>query len=195
MQMDRKDFEKFSEYMGILGEIVGSNSTDSRIKIYWKILSRYPADQVFSGFESLFTKPMLLKFPVPGDIIAQFQEDGEVLALKAWEKVKKGIHRAGYMNSVKFDDPVIHSVISILFGGWVKFCSMDENEERFYRPQFLKTYKTMRDAHAQGKMEIIEYLPGTSEICNSSKGMPISKPVMIGMAENIKEIEHKKWQG
>jgi len=177
--MEKSDFAKFSEYMSILGEIVGDPSTDSRIKIYWKILSRYPAYHVFSGFERLYTQPKLFKFPVPGDIIVQFQEDGETMALKAWGKAKKGIYQAGYMNSIKFDDPVIHSVIRIVFGGWVKFCSLQEDEARFYRPQFLRAYKSLQDAHSQGKMEVLDYLPGSAEIDNGSQGLSYAPPVAI----------------
>ncbi len=189
--MEQSDFERFKEYLSILGELVGVDVNEKKTVIYWKILSRYPADQVFFGFDRLFTRPKLLKFPVPGDIIAQFQEDGEVLALKAWEKVQKGIHQAGYMNSVKFDDPVIHSVIKIVFGGWVNFCSLREDEARFYRPQFLKAYKSMRDAHAQGKMEVIDYLPGSAEIDNGARGLSYAPPVAIGSGEALKAIEQE----
>ena len=189
--MDSKDFKKFSEYMSILGEIVGNPSTDSRIKIYWKILSKYPAEQVFAGFERLLVKPKLLKFPVPGDIIEQFTVDAETEALKAWNKARYGIRKAGYMNSVKFDDPVIHNVIHS-FGGWKKFCSLDEREERFFRPQFLKAYALFVKSKQQNKLPKIPYLPGEAEISNTGRGLKYEPPVFVDDKTMAKALDYQQ---
>lgn len=167
--MERKHFEKFNQYMAILGEIVGQTPATEKIKIYWKILSEYQGKDIFNAFDQLLRQPRLLKFPVPGDIIALFAEDIEAKALTAWQKVKLGIRRAGYMHSVKFDDPVIHNVLSGM-GGWKNFCSLEEEDERFYRPQFLKAYAAFSRLEAQGRLQVIPYLPGEAEIHNTGHG-------------------------
>lgn len=97
------------------------------------------------------------------------QQDIEGNALNAWQKVKIGIRRAGYMRSVKFDDQIIHNVLQIM-GGWKNFCWFDEEEERFYRPQFLKSYAACSRLQAQGKLQNIPYLPGEAETHNLGHG-------------------------
>ena len=189
--MEQRDFDRFEQYMSIIGEIASVDVTDNKIIVYWNVLKKYPADQVFAGFERIIEKPRLLKFPVPGDIIAQFSLDIETQALQAWDKVKKGIHKAGYMNSVKFDDPVIHNAIKVVFGGWKKLCDAKEADEKFYRPQFLKAYAMFAQAKQQGKLEPIEYLPGEAELHNSARGLKYDPPVEIGAPERI-AIENKK---
>lgn len=118
-------------------------------------------------------------------------QDIEGKALQAWQKVKLGVRRAGYMQSVKFDDPIIHSVVYMM-GGWKKFCSMEEDDERFFRPQFLKSYISFSRLHAGGKLPLIPYLAGEAEIQNIARGNDSinEKPIEITDDTVRKSLEY-----
>jgi len=190
--MENRDYQKFSQYMNVLGEIVGHIPSPDKTKIYWKILREYMAEDVFNAFDQLLKQPKLLKFPVPGDLIILFSESDESKALQAWQKVKLAFRRAGYMNSVKFDDPVIHNTIMTL-GGWRNLCSQEEEDERFTRPQFLKAYAAFSRLRAQGRLQEIPYLPGEAEIYNSCSGHEkhVKKPMLISDEVVRQSLDYK----
>ena len=90
---------------------------------------------------------------------------------------KKGKSKAGQYQSVKFDDPVIHSVIKLM-GEWGALCRLEgHDDEKWQRIDFEKTYKAMQGCNNDHP----EYLPGITEIQNEAQGYSTKKEVyMIG---------------
>ena len=56
-------------------------------------------------------------FPKPVEFRNAINGNQDEAAIAAWKKVLKAKSKAGQYQSVKFDDPVIHSVIKLM-GGW-----------------------------------------------------------------------------
>lgn len=89
------------------------------------------------------------------DMVIEKTEDR---ALFAWESVSKAMAVHGAYVSVKFDDPVIHSVIDLM-GGWACTCHLPQDV--WMRKNFIDLYQTMAK-----KREHPEYLKGITEIEN-----------------------------
>ena len=97
----------------------------------------------------------------------------------------KAKSKAGQYQSVKFDDPVVHSVLQLM-GGWGAVCRLEgHDDEKWQRIDFEKTYKALQGS---GK-EHPQYLPGAAEVQNSAKGFDPNKTVvLIGFKENQKKL-------
>ncbi len=79
-------------------------------------------------------------FPKPVDFRDAIVGDVDTKAVLSWEKVMKAKSSVGSYGSVKFDDPVIHSVISMM-GGWVSLCRLEGfDSEKWLRVEFEKSY-------------------------------------------------------
>ncbi len=182
--MEQRDYDKFEEYMLVLGEIIGVKASKGKLHAFWVVLSKYPAEKVFAGFEKTIVRPKLLKWPGPGDIIETFQDDMEAQALQAWAKVQYAIRKAGSYRSVVFDDPVIHHAISIQ-GGWKHLCSeITDDEMKFYRPQWLKAYQAFAKKQTEGALPAPPPLTGIIEIENQTLAPEhIPEPMMITAAK------------
>lgn len=145
---------------------------DCTMDVWYELLSDLDTQQFQEGIKQVVKNSRF--FPSIAEIretsLGTGQQSTEAKALQAWQKVKIGVRRAGYMNSVKFDDPVVHNVLAGM-GGWKKFCSLPEEDERFYRPQFLKSYAAFSRLEAQGRLRQIPYLPGEAEIYNQGHGL------------------------
>ncbi len=84
-------------------------------------------------------------------------------ALIAWDAAKKAMAKHGYNRSVKFSDPVIHSVVKIMSSGWSTFCQIPL--DKWMQKEFIYNYKIMAK-----RSEHEEYLPSVMEIENRANG-------------------------
>lgn len=87
-----------------------------------------------------------------------------------WVLVDKTVKSDGVYTSVKFSDPVIHSVINAM-GGWVALglCSMDE--WKWKQKEFERLYAIM-----SRQSEHPDHLPGQIELDNSALGYQKNTP-------------------
>ncbi len=110
------------------------------IDIYWQVLKQYELEDVQNAFQSHIQNPDCGQFlPKPADIVRLIEGSGETKALLAWAKVERAVIQIGSYQSVVFDDPLIHAVIEDM-GGWVKLCSMKNEQMPFYANEFQKRY-------------------------------------------------------
>ena len=112
----------------------------------------------------------------------------EEKSLFAWEAVLKAMKKYGAYNSVKFNDPIIHSVIPIMAGSWADFCHIPL--DKWMQKEFINNYKIMgkRNEHP-------EYLKGICEIENTANGYLnfVGKPIEIdiGVNKDFRSLEDK----
>lgn len=170
-----KNKTKFKEFMTIIGELKDKQITPVLSKVYWKALEPFTDDQCQKAFNLIILS--LKFFPMPCDIIEAIQGKQENQSVLAWIKVIKAIRRIGAYQSVKFDDPVIHSVIEVM-GGWPALCFGNADEEKWKQKEFERLYLTMFNLDNHTK-----YLPGIVEQENSINGkikyVP-EPPILIG---------------
>lgn len=158
-----KDQIKFKEYMATLCELHDKTMSKILIDLFWKVLEPFTDEQCEKAFQNVIMTARF--FPKPVDMIEVISGKREHESTRAWLTAYDAIVKIGNYGSVKFSDPVIHSVIEF-FGGWPKFCEMTNDEVKWKQKEFEKLYQVM--SAREGKHPV--YLPGTTEIENSREG-------------------------
>lgn len=160
---------RFSQLMTALGELYGKPLTEALHEIYWLALESYSLEDIQKAIARHVHNPDCGQFmPKPADLIRALEGDTESQSKLAWSKVEKALKHHGPYQTVVFDDPYIHAVISDM-GGWVFFGSVTDIDWKFMAQDFEKRYR----AYAQ----------------NPTSQFP---PKLIGMAESHNRIIHKQ---
>lgn len=122
-----------------LGELFGRQLTEPAVRMYLASLRDIGAEAIERAAASAASSSKFFPTPVElrelsGDIRP---EDRAALA---WESVLRAVPGVGGYRSPDFDDPVINATVRSM-GGWVALCDQTiEQQDRFTRAQFLKTY-------------------------------------------------------
>ncbi len=171
--MKKSDMPEFTKILTGLAAMFDKQLTELLRDIYFKSLSDLSIEQIRTAGNHIAKSATF--FPKPVDFINSAGGNTDLQALTAWEKTRKAVRSVGRYESVKFDDPTIHSVI-ILMGGWEGFCGIEGyDSEKWQQHDFEKMYKAM----VGDNREHPEYLAGMSEIQNSARGFEITRPPML----------------
>lgn len=171
----------FKQYMAALSEIHGKELTALLNSLYWKTLEPFTDQECDAAFKELIFSAKY--FPKPVDFLEILSGKKEDQAARAWIKVVKAIRKVGNYESVKFDDPVIHSVFEF-WGGWGVTANWKDNDLKWKQKEFEKMYTIM----AANKKHPA-YLPGICEIENAANGYETPANIIeIGFDDN-KRIE------
>ncbi|MFA5340570.1 MAG: DUF6475 domain-containing protein, partial [Clostridia bacterium] len=101
-------------------------------------------------------------FPKPVDFIEILNGKKQDQATIAWIEVLGAVKSIGNYQSVKFSNPVIHSVINAM-GGWENLAAtMTIDEEKWKQKEFEKLYQVMERRGNHPK-----YLAGAHENSNT----------------------------
>lgn len=182
--MKKEDMEEFTEILDFLAEGLGTDMTAVKYKFYFAALSDLPLEDIKSAANQIARTATF--FPKPVDFRNALAGDVDTKTVIAWEKVMRAKPQVGSYSSVKFDDPVIHTVISMM-GGWVDLCRLEGfDTEKWQRHEFEKTYKAMIKLNAEHP----EFLLGANDADNKAKGYVdrIGEPMLIGDV-GVKQIE------
>jgi hypothetical protein len=168
-----KDKNKFKRFMTGLGKLFDKTISRTLMDIYWKSLEPFSDEACEKAFNKLITASKF--FPKPADFIEILNGTSEDRALNAWLIVENTVKTVGPYASVRFEDPVIHSVIDSL-GGWPKFQDCTNRDWTWRQKEFMSRYKAM--SHNTNHPQ---YLPGILETQNKVKNYPefIDPPVII----------------
>lgn len=181
--MTKDDMKAFTEMLDFLAEGLGTDMTAVKYRFYFAALSDLSLDDIKMAANQIARTATF--FPKPVDFRDAIAGDVDTKAVQAWEKVMRGKSSVGSYGSVEFDDPVIHSVISMM-GGWVSVCRMEEfDSEKWQRIEFEKSYKAL----SKTNMKHPEYLLGANDIDNKAKGYAdrIKEPMLIGTSTDKQE--------
>lgn len=176
-----KDKKKFAELMMGLAEVFddGKESSAMKIEIYWKALEEFKISDVEKAVISIVKNRVFANFPKPGEITQYISGDAEEKATKAWLKVSWAVKHIGQYASVRFDDPIIHSVIEAM-GGWYQIQEIGKWHDTWTQKEFINLYKIM-----EKKDEHPKQCTGLTEVENISQGYyeHLRDPVFIGEGE------------
>lgn len=171
---------EFAELLSGYSEAKGKTLSKSTLKFYWECLIDYSIEEVKHGL-ILHAKDSNSGafFPMPADIIKHIDGTIEDSAYLAWNKIYNA--KAGYYDTVIFDDPIIHSVISDM-GGWMYFCEqraqLEDRDWKFFQKEFLDRYKaTRRTGVLNAPKKLVGYFESTNQIEHPEN---IPEPVLIG---------------
>lgn len=125
-----------------LAEVFGRNMTEAGAKLFVAALDGIQAEAVERATRTLATS--VRGMPSPVEVREACGESKpEDRAVLAWEVVIRAIVEVGGYRSPDFDDPVINGAIRIL-GGWPAICDQTiDEQDRFTRANFTKTYCTL----------------------------------------------------
>jgi hypothetical protein len=179
-----QDRAKFSEFMSIITEMFDRKLSKLLAEIYWKALIPFSDAQCIGAFDEIIISSRF--FPKPVDIIEIIQGTQSNQATEAWLQVAETLRRVGTYRSVKFNNPVIHSIVNAM-GGWVQMGGITVDEEKWKQKEFERLYLIMRnhDEHP-------DYLAGRSEIVNTANKYLgyIPEPVLIDcQPDRVKQLK------
>ena len=183
--METHDISKFLNLMAGIGELYAKPLSSHLIDIYWQALKRFDLIDVQAAFEAHINNPDCGQFfPKPADIVRFIEGSGESKALQAWAKVEKAIIQVGAYQSMIFDDALIHAVIEGM-GGWIKLCSVKNDELPFKANEFQKRY--MGFVHIAPERHP-KFLCGLTELENSKNGFSVNMPLLIGDVKKAEQV-------
>jgi len=177
------DKERFLSCLVSAAEIVGKELSPQAMKLYWEILKKYDIEDIERGFLSHASNPDVGQFmPKPADIIKAIDGSGESRSMIAWTKVDKAVRTIGCYETVVFDDPIIHKVISDM-GGWIMFGTVTDTEYPFKANEFRARYKGWA---ARSDIKYPKKMIGVFESENVQNNKKVAPPILIGNPEKAK---------
>lgn len=166
------------EFLNNVASFYRKDTSEFYFDVWVRCLANYDMEIIRKAFDSYATNPDASGFmPSTNEILREILGTSTDSSELAWGKALKAIGRAGKSNDVVFDDALIHVVVEDM-GGWIKFCSVTDDEVPFQRLQFIKSYQAYRK-HG----EFPEYpraLTGTSNLYNAANGFRCALPQFIG---------------
>lgn len=179
--MNQQDFDEFVEMLDAVAEQYGKKLSDGVRILYWQGLQDFDLPAIQQAIGRHLRNPDSGMFmPKIADIVKMLQGSTQDSALLAWSKVEKAIRMVGCDNSVAFDDPLIHRVLSDM-GGWSSFRMVLEDELPFKAREFEQRYRGFKSRN-----ENVDYPPvmiGLFESDNAAKGHRVAPPVLVGNPE------------
>ena len=177
--MQTHDLGQFAGLLAELSELYGRCISSGLTEIYWKALEMFEWVDVKAAFEAHARNPDCGQFfPKPADIVRFIEGNGETRALKAWAIVEKALQCVGVYQSVVFDDCLIHAVIEDM-GGWVKLCTLTNDDLPFRAREFQKRYMGFV---IKKPLRYPQCLYGLAACENAKNGYIVAPPLLIGEA-------------
>jgi hypothetical protein len=177
----------FKSMMALLSEKFGGlEISHAMAALIWESLKPFPDDKCVDAFRWTILHGRFAKDVLP-DLLSRLEVKETDQATLAWLLVEKAIRGVGNYESVKFSDPVIHSVIDSL-GGWAKVSMVVDKDLPWLKRDFETRYHLMAS-----KTEHPGYLIGKQEMQYIEAGLShlIRQPVMVGF-KNRKLLQGEK---
>jgi hypothetical protein len=115
--------------------------------------------------------------PKPADVVKLIGGGTMDGALIAWSKVDRAMRTIGPYETVVFDDPIIHAVLSDM-GGWIELGKRTDDDWPFRAKEFEARYRGYR---TRGRIEHYpDKLPGIIDATNAPNGFDLALPTLIG---------------
>ena len=191
--MQQNEFEQFSCIWSASWELVGKRVTPGQLDLAFELLKRFDLQNIKQAITAYLNDPDTGQFaPKPADIVRHIMGSKGTLSARAWSKVEKTIRCVGSGESIVFDDPIIHSVISDM-GGWIGLCKIVDTELPFVAREFETRYRgyALQGIPAEWPNKLI----GIVEAYNSTEGYKVKKPLFIGDQTRALKVFQKGIEG
>lgn len=185
--MQDDESTKFADLLTAAMAYYGKEASKFMLSIFWDALKRFEFDEVSRALSLHAQNPDNGQWsPKVADIVKMIEGSTQTQGMKAWAKVNAAIGSVGKMQSVVFDDPLIHAVIAEM-GGWYALCCSMAEEMPFKAREFEKRYQGYRV-----RREVPAFSPfliGGHEADNRANGYPNrTKPILIGDPEKAQLV-------
>jgi hypothetical protein len=184
--MKHEDKPAFAQMMIGLSEYYGRALSEGMIGMYWQGLENFETKAVNEALNRHIRNPDSGQFmPKIADIVKMLSGSTQDSALIAWSKVDQGLRTVGVYESVVFDDPLIHRVLTDM-GGWINLGNKNEDDWPFVAKEFENRYRgfTVRS-------ERPDYPPvlfGMAEAQNNQIGFKTQPPRLIGDPDRARSV-------
>ena len=180
------DIIVFEKMLSAIYDLYGKAFSKFAVKIWWDALKAYDIRQVSEALSAHVKNPDSGQFlPKPADVAKMLGGTTADKAMLAWTKVETAVRLVGIWNSIVFDDPIIHMVITDM-GGWITLCSKTDREWPYVRNDFIARYRGMTINPTAAPYQAI--LVGQFEAANLRMGYPVEPPLLFGNLEKAKQV-------
>lgn len=185
MHDDGRDLEHFGHLMRALCELYDKPFSLEKVEIYYNALTRYPLEDVQRAFNAHAADPERGMFmPKPADVVRHLEGTGTARAQAAWTRVYDALRHVGPWQSVVFDDPRIHAVLSDM-GGWIALGQLQEKEAPFRAREFETRYRAYLERPPR---EYPRQLLGHTAHAALMAGHPAPAPVLVGDPDAARQV-------
>lgn len=148
------------------------------VDAFWECLQRFDLADIRRAINLHVQDPDRGQWcPKIADLTRVLEGSTQTQGMRAWVKVEQALRCVGAYQTVVFDDPLIHAVVTDL-GGWTKLCQTPVDEMPFVARDFERryaAYRTHRD-----RPPYPAKLIGIAEHENALSGHAPPRPVLIG---------------
>jgi len=151
------DRQLFAQMFAMLCEVYNRQQTGPLMDGYYLVLKQMGDEEFKSAVASILENRTMQALPKPAEILEYAKPQLEALAALALQDLESAFCSAGRYRSVRFEDPVLHSVITAM-GGWTHICEMEKREWEFKRKEFPRLYalharRGSHPEHVAGQLE------------------------------------------
>lgn len=176
--MNQNDLTHFTQFLQACCVLYGKSMNETLIELYWDALEAFTWVDVKAAFKAHINHPDSGQFmPKPSDVVRYIWGSSQTQALQAWSKVVDTLHWVGMYESVVFDDPLIHTVLSEM-GGWIYLCQTTLTKDMPFRANEFEKRYTAYVLHPPPRYP--KQLTGWLEQQNRFHGYPIKPPSLMG---------------
>jgi len=188
--MQRDDRRRFAALMTKACEYWRRDMSEMLLEMYWAGLEPYDFDAISAAMlrHQRDPDPKVGSFmPMVNDIVRLIEGTSGDRAQVAWSKVHRAIRMVGPYQSLVFDDPIIHLVISDM-GGFGSLCDVKTDEMQFRAREFEQRYRGYA-----ARAELPQHpakLVGDAEADCVARGQLqfVPSPVFIGDAQAAQRV-------
>lgn len=172
------DREPFFLMLGDTYAYYGKELAQFTTTAFWEGLKRFDLDDIRHAINIHVQDPDRGQWcPKIADLTRLLEGSTQTQGMRAWVKLEQALRCVGAYQTVVFDDPLIHAVVTDL-GGWTKLCQTQVDEIPFVARDFERryaAYRTHRD-----RPPYPAKLIGIAEHENAMRGHEPPRPVLIG---------------
>lgn len=193
--MKEQDKLRFAQILTGLAELYGKEFSRVTMGLWFEALKDYDIEAISAAVSAHVKSPDTGQYlPKPADVVKMIAGTSKESSHIAWTKVDKAVRQVGVNQTVVFDDPLIHRVISDM-GGWVALGDKTEDEWPFVANEFQNRYLGYKSRNVSA-----EYPPkllGLHDAQNDGiydaswykeRGLQQPPPVLIGDASAARQV-------
>jgi hypothetical protein len=140
--MNKDDFQAFRDVIGGLAEIYRRQLSTAAIGLYWRLLWRWPIEDVKRAAEYLALNCAFM--PMPKDF-HDLRRAGRPTPGEAWETARAHATPPGWRAPPPCEDPQINAVVRMI-GGSSAIAMYPADKLAFLERQFCEHYRDLEDA-------------------------------------------------
>lgn len=184
--MKPNEREEFLDLLQGVMDFYKESLGEFAIQVWTEAMRPYDMSAIRSAFSRHARNPDNGQYaPKPADIERILGGRSIDAAQVAWSKVDRAMRTVGPYQSVAFDDPAIHAVLSDM-GGWTLLAAKTDKEWPFVANEFVQRY---RGYVIQGEVPIhAPKMVGLVEAHNAAIGAAPPEPALIGNRERAAAV-------